>query len=163
MVKLARPEIRPIVASDRAWVEGFLAEVGARRVARRGALMNPLDHPMLLAAAEGAPAGLLTYVIDGDACEILTIHAVYPGHGTGTALVDTVRKMARAGGCRTLWVVTTNDNLDALRFYQRRGFRIRSIRTGAVDEARRRLKPEIPVLGDYGVPLRDEVELIQEL
>jgi hypothetical protein len=60
-------------------------------------------------------------------------------------------------------VVTTNDNVDALRFYQRRGFQLASVRCGAVDEARRTLKPLIPVTGNYGIPLRDELELAHDL
>ena len=65
----------------------------------------------------------------------------------------------REHGLRRLWVLTTNDNVDALRFYQRRGFRLSALRPGAVDEARRQLKPEIPELGEYGIPIRDEIEL----
>ena len=71
--------------------------------------------------------------------------------------------MARDAGCTRLWLVTTNDNVDALRFYQRRGFRLRALRPGAVDEARRELKPEIPEIGDHGIPLRDELELELDL
>jgi len=125
--------------------------------------MRPRDHSALIASLDGVPTGLLTYVVTGDACEILTLHAVEAWHGTGTALVEALRPMAVAAGCRTIWVVTTNDNIDALRFYQRRGFRIRAVRPGAVDEARRHLKPEIPAVGDHGVPLRDEIELEERL
>jgi GNAT superfamily N-acetyltransferase len=73
--------------------------------------------------------------------------------------VGAVKDIARDAGCRRLWVVTTNDNLDALRFYQRRGFRLRLIRPGAVDRSRELLKPEIPTTGTFGIPLRDEIEL----
>ena len=62
-----------------------------------------------------------------------------------------------------MWLVTTNDNVDALRFYQRRGLRISGLRIGAVDESRARLKPQIPEIGAYGIPLRDEIELSKEL
>jgi hypothetical protein len=55
--------------------------------------------------------------------------------------------------------VTTNDNLGALAFYQRLGFRLSALRPGAVDEARATLKPEIPATGEEGLPLRDELEL----
>jgi hypothetical protein len=58
---------------------------------------------------------------------------------------------------------TTNDNVDALRFYQRRGFRLAALRTRAVDELRRRLKPTIPAVGEHGIPIRDEIELEIEL
>jgi len=57
------------------------------------------------------------------------------------------------------WVTETNDTLGAARFYQRRGFVLSALRPGAVDEARRRLKPEIGTVGDFGIPLRDELEL----
>ena len=67
--------------------------------------------------------------------------------------------LASEAGCRRLWVVTTNDNLGALRFYQRRGFRLAALRPGAVDASRALLKPEIPSLGNDGIPLRDEIEL----
>jgi hypothetical protein len=62
-------------------------------------------------------------------------------------------------GCARLWVITTNDNVDALRFYQRRGFCLAAVHRGAVDRSRASLKPEIPAVGAYGIPLRDEIEL----
>ncbi len=58
--------------------------------------------------------------------------------------------------------MTSNDNLRALRFYQRRGFRLKELRPGAVDEARR-LKPQIPLGGAEGIPMREEIELIASL
>jgi hypothetical protein len=73
--------------------------------------------------------------------------------------VAAARSVAAAHACRRIWVLTTNDNVDALRFYQRRGFRLGALRPGAVDEARRTRKPEIPEIGDHGIPLRDEIEL----
>ncbi len=118
---------------------------------------------MLIAEEEGERVGLLTYVVDGDTCEILTLGVTRQFAGTGTALVEAVRGVAREQGCRRVWVLTTNDNIDALRFYQRRGFRIDVLRPGAVDEARRTLKPGIPEIGDHGIPLRDEIELVSDL
>jgi hypothetical protein len=70
-----------------------------------------------------------------------------------------VREIAVAAGCTRLWLVTTNDNVDALRFYQRRGLRLARLRPGAVDRSREELKPEISTSGAYGIPLRDELEL----
>ena len=79
--------------------------------------------------------------------------------GVGSALLAEAGRIARAAGCTRLWLITTNDNVDALRFYQRRGFRLTQVYAGAVDDARARLKPQIPETGDYGIPLRDEIEL----
>jgi GNAT superfamily N-acetyltransferase len=152
--------IRERTAADHDTVAAFLADNLSSRVARRGTLSVPLDHPALLAVDDsGSLAGVLTYVIDGIACEILTLHATRQWQGTGTALIAAVRRLAGAAGCRSLWLVTTNDNVDALRFYQRRGFHLTAVRPGAITAARQSLKPEITLTGFYGIPLRDELEL----
>jgi ribosomal protein S18 acetylase RimI-like enzyme len=141
-------------------VEAFLTARNADRVARLGALEDALAHPHLVAHyADGALAGVLTYVISGAACEVLTLDAADRHRGTGTALIEAIETLARAAGCTRLWLITTNDNVDALRFYQRRGFRLAKLHAGAVDDARARLKPGIPRTGDHGIPLRDELEL----
>jgi hypothetical protein len=62
-----------------------------------------------------------------------------------------------------MWLTTTSDNLDQLRFYQGRRFRIVALRAAAVDEARRDLKPEIPKVGSFGIPMRDELDLVLDL
>jgi len=157
------PRVRPAGPADQAWIESFLARNHSTRVARRGELVAPIEHPMLVAVDGGEPAGLLTYILGEDGCEVLTLHTAIQWQGAGSALLHAVANLARDAGCARLWLVTTNDNVDALRFYQRRGFRLRALRAGAVDEARRGVKPEIPWIGDHGIPLRDELELELDL
>ena len=156
---MAGVRVLPAEAKDREEVDAFLAEHASLRVARRGELLEAVDHPAFVAREDGAVAGVATYVVDGEACELLTLHARHHFGGVGTALVEAVVGAARAAGCQRLWVVTTNDNVDALRFYQRRGFRLTQLRPGAVDECRESLKPEIPQIGAHQIPLRDELEL----
>ena len=154
--------IRPREAADQAAAREFLARHSHLRVARLGELVRPLDHPALVAVdAGGQLLVLLTYVPGQDRrqWEILTLHAGEQWHGAGTALVEAVGQLARRQGCTRLWVITTNDNVDALRFYQRRGFCLVMVHRGAVDRSRAALKPEIPATGAYGIPLRDEIEL----
>jgi GNAT superfamily N-acetyltransferase len=151
--------VRPRTPADEPAVRGFLEERGSDRVARLGELVEPLDHPALLAEESGRLIGVLTYIVGGRRCEVLTLHASRRQRGTGTVLLDAVVPIARDSGCSRLFVITTNDNLDALRFYQRRGFRLGALHAGAVDESRRRLKPEIPALGEHGIAIRDEIEL----
>jgi GNAT superfamily N-acetyltransferase len=154
--------VRPREAADQAAARAFLARHDSVRVARLGELVHPLDHPAFVAeAADGRLLGMLTYV-PGRAwqqCEILTLHAGEQWRGAGTALIGAVGQLARRQGCTRLWVITTNDNVDALRFYQRRGFCLVRVHRGAVDRSRAGLKPEIPAVGAYGIPLRDEIEL----
>jgi len=149
-------------ATDRSWASEVLdRDFGGAVQARRGEALNALDMPGLVAEAGGRAVGLLFYRFDGDDCELFAIVATTRGDGIGTALVDAL--VARAAGRRRIWVVTTNDNLRALRFYQRRGFSLCALRPGAVDDARRRLKPGIPLAGFDGIPLRDELELERRL
>lgn len=101
---------------------------------------------------------LVTYTIGLAGCEIITLDSLKEGGGTGTALIDAVTDEAARQGCRRLFLSTTNDNLLALGFYQRRGFELVAVRRGAVTESRK-LKPAIPLLGDNEIPLRDEIEL----
>jgi len=159
--------IRPRQPADRPAVQAFLTEHHHTRVARLGVLVDPLDHPALLAEdqAGGRLLGVLTYVPDrdGEQCEVLTLHAAQPWQGVGTALIEAVERLAAQQGCTRLWLITTNDNVDALRFYQRRGFYLAALHRGAVDDSRARLKPEIPTVGNYGIVLRDEIELEERL
>ena len=154
--------VRPREAADQAAAQEFLARHNSLRVARLGELVHPLDHPTFVAETDGGRLlGMLTYV-PGQAwqqCEILTLHAGEQWHGAGTALIEAVGQLTRRQGCTRLWVIIINDNVDALRFYQRRGFCLVAVHRGAVDRSRARLKPEIPAVGAYGIPLRDEIEL----
>ena len=151
--------IRDAGPEDHDALAVFLSTRGLRRLARGGELVDPLEHPALIAEDAGRLAGLATYLPDGERWELLTLHARERHGGVGTALVDELRHRAREAGAARLFVVTSNDNLDALRFYQRRGFRLVALRPGAVDRAREERKPEIPAVGEHGIPVRDELEL----
>jgi ribosomal protein S18 acetylase RimI-like enzyme len=138
-----------------------------RPVTRLGELYDPADDQAVIASddAGGEVVGVATYRIDGAACELGTLYAVEGRRraGVGSRLVDAVVGAAREAGCRRVWLVTTNDNVDALRFYQRRGFRLAELHAGAVDRSRATLKPSIPAIGEHGIPIRDELVLEREL
>ena len=90
---------------------------------------------------------------------LLALEAFERGLGIGSTLVHAYRALAAADGLSSLVVVTTNDNTNALRFYQRLGFSLSEVRLGAATDARKRLKPEIPLHSEDGIPIRDEIEL----
>ncbi len=146
------------VSADDARLAKFLEVHHWARIARRGELVDARKRQLLVALDDDEMVGALAYDIVGTDCEIVVMRASGQWGGVGTALIDRLEEVARGRGCSRLWLVTTNDNLDAIRFYQRRGFRLSALRCGAVDEARRTLKPEIPELGTYDIPLRDELE-----
>ena len=145
-------------AADRAWAQARMdVEWGGAFQARTGEVHDVLALPGFVAEEDGRLVGIATFSRTGDECELAFLEALEPRRGIGTALLGSV--VRAAAGCTRLWVVTTNDNLDALRFYQRRGFRLAEVRPGAVDRARETLKPSIGRLGAYGIPIRDEIEL----
>ncbi|BCJ34903.1 N-acetyltransferase [Actinocatenispora thailandica] len=115
--------------------------------------------PALIAErADGTVVGMLSYTAHPDALEVVSLAAEPRRGGIGTALLAAAYRRAGELGLSRVWLVTTNDNLDALRFYQRRGMRITGVDPGAVDRARRR-KPSIPLRGDHGIGLHDEIRL----
>jgi ribosomal protein S18 acetylase RimI-like enzyme len=151
--------VSPLEDADRGWARAFLRERSSEVVAAHGELLSPLQLPGLVARTGDERVGLLTYRMEPEGCEVVSLHSDREGMGAGTALLEEAARLARAAGRRRLWLITTNDNAHALRFYQRRGFRLAALRPGAVDEARRTLKPSIPETGNDGIPIRDELEL----
>ena len=156
--------IRPFGFEDMSWAEVLIGgEMSGRHQARRGELIDVLALAGLVAEVDGRPVGLLTHDVVGRDCEIAYIEVEGDRRrlGVGTALLDALSDRVSSGsiGADRVWLVTTNDNVDALRFYQRRGFVLKVLRPGAVTEARRHLKAQIPKVGSYGIELRDELEL----
>jgi GNAT superfamily N-acetyltransferase len=106
--------------------------------------------------------GLITYIIKDNECDIISLDSIEEGKGIGTNLVQAVENLAIKRKCKIVKLITTNDNLLALRFYQKRGFILSQIIRNAVETARK-IKPEIPLIGNDGIPIRDEIELIKVL
>lgn len=151
--------LRPLQAEDSNRVAQFcIDQWGAETVVAHGEIYYPHRLPGFVAEQEGQWVGLLTYRIEDEACEVMTIDSLRPSQGIGSALVEAVKGAARRAGCRRLWLITTNDNLNALRFYQKRGFVLAAVYPNALAVSRR-LKPQIPLIGNDGIPLRDEIEL----
>jgi ribosomal protein S18 acetylase RimI-like enzyme len=147
-------EIRPLRGRDRPWVRETIRERwGSEIVVAHGVVYRPADLEGFVALDGGRSVGLLTYALESEACEIVTIDALQEGRGVGTALVEAARGL----GSSRLWLITTNDNVVAQRFYERTGFRLVAVHEGAVARSRE-LKPEISETGANGVPIRDELE-----
>jgi GNAT superfamily N-acetyltransferase len=152
--------IRPAVDPDMGWRVRLLSQhFSSPTVVAHGRLYLAASLPGLVCVDDrGDRIGVLSYEIAARQLEIISINAAPRGQGAGTALLSAAVGLARAERCRRAWLVTTNDNLDALRFYQRRGWRLVRVHRGAVD-AGRPLKPTLPVVGEYGIEMHDELEL----
>lgn len=106
--------------------------------------------------------GLLTYRITGSVCEITSLDSIHEGRGIGTALVNQMIRLAKEKGCEQVILITTNDNINAIRFYQKRGFDLIRLYHDALERSRE-LKPQIPLIGENGIPLRHELEFAYDL
>ena len=152
-------QVRPLTIEDNAWVQqAIMKHWGDTIIVAHGKIYHPQTLPGFVAILKGNRVGLLTYALEEEQCEIVTLDSTKPGIGIGTLLINAVAQAARASGCRRLWLITTNDNLHALHFYQKRGFRLVTIHRNAVDVARQ-LKPRIPLIGNDQIALHDEIEL----
>ena len=130
--------------------------------ARRGELIDAIGDGGLIALADGQPIALLTWAVGiGGSAEIraVAVTGESRGQGVGRALIEAAHRRLGAMGVRQVWLVTTNDNVSALRLYQQLGYRLVALRVGATDEARRTLKPSIGETGEHGIPIHDELEL----
>jgi ribosomal protein S18 acetylase RimI-like enzyme len=165
--------IQPLTDDDREWMAQFIrVRWGSSTVVAHGNVYHPHTLPGFVAHIAGDNAGstsseetngddvvgLLTYWVADDQLEIVTIDSLYAGRGIGTALIEAAKQEAQKQDCRRVWLTTTNDNTNALRFYQKRGFTLVAVHRNAVERSRT-LKPEIPLVGQDGIPLRDEIEL----
>ena len=152
-------KIRSLTAEDLPRLRQFWKENwGAEFVVAHGVIYGPdtLDGFVALEAEEWV--GEVTYAFSGTDCEIVSLDSLREGQGIGTKLIEAAVDEARKRNCARVFLITTNDNLHALGFYQRRGFELVRIHRHALDETRR-LKPSVPLIGMNNIPLRDEIEL----
>ena len=157
--RISQLHVRPITDADRDWVrQCVVAHWGNEIVVGHGEVMRPHEHEGFAAFDGDTVVGLITYRMVDAACEVITLDSLREGQGIGTALMNAVVAQARSHNCKRVWLITTNDNLRALAFYQKRGFGIVAVYRNAVDETRK-LKPTIPLVADNGIPIRDEIEL----
>lgn len=101
--------------------------------------------------------GLVTFIVYNRILEILSLDSRRENHGIGSRLVERVVYEAKERGCQKVVLITTNDNINAIRFYQKRGFDMTHLFCNAIDAARK-LKPEIPLIGENSIPMRHEIE-----
>src|SRR5262245_21673398 len=115
-------QVRLKEPTDQAWVESVLHHCwGGSDIVVRGCVYKAAD---LLALIAGTQEGLCTFAIESDSmnAELVTINVLVPAKGIGTALIRALISHLAENGVRSIRVSTTNDNVNALGFYQRRGF-----------------------------------------
>ena len=149
---------RTIREADKAWITEVATKLwGSTEIISKDYTYDILSLPNIIAERDEKPVGFVMYAIEGEKFEIVALFVEVENQGIGTELLDRVKEQAKTSGCTNVWLMTTNDNTKALRFYQKQGFVITVIRTNVISE-QRKLKP-IPFLGYDGIEIRDEIEL----
>ncbi|MGA9290708.1 MAG: GNAT family N-acetyltransferase [Anaerobacillus sp.] len=110
----------------------------------------------------GEIRGIITYIVHQEHMEIIPFNSLMEKNGVGSRLLFEVEMIARERGLKKVTVLTTNDNIDALRFYQRKGYRLTEVIINAVELARQH-KPQIPKIGHNQIPIHDELKLTKML
>ena len=155
--------LRSIEAADREAVEKLVSQhFGSSRVVSLGVLHHASELPGWLVEVDTELRGVLCYDLAGRDCEVVVLIASPPRQGLGSCLLQHLYEWAEHQAIDRLWLITTNDNQDAITFFRRSGWKLKAIHEGAVHEARK-LKPEIPLVSDQGIAIADEWEFEYQL
>ena len=132
-------------------------EWGGPKLVSLGNMYDSSTLPGFIVVEEEKILGVILYKIDGDECEVAVLYSLAQGRGIGTNLLNEAVKKAKGCGCKRLWLVTTNDNTQAIRFYQKYGFSLKAVHIGSF-EVVRQLKKGEPETGIDGIPIEHEFE-----
>jgi GNAT superfamily N-acetyltransferase len=154
MVAFRRLSANDVLRVRQWWIEHWSGET----ISVRGEIFRPDGLDGFIAYEGDTWLGLITFYIKENECEVMSLDSLQENKGIGTALLQTVIQEARRAQCQRVCLITTNDNLNALKFYQKRGFELVTIYRHAMDDVRR-IKPGVSLIGEHGIPLRDEIEL----
>ncbi|MFC2150124.1 GNAT family N-acetyltransferase [Calditrichota bacterium] len=150
--------MRELIPADKEWVTHLLTQAwGSPQIATRERLLQADELPGVVAIYGGHPAGLATYQVGDAGFEIVTMNSLFEGQGVGRQVVDKLKWLATVHNCDRIWLVTSNDNLKAMRFWEHQGFTKFKVHLNSI-EGLRKLKPEIPLIGLNGIKITDEIE-----
>lgn len=119
--------------------------------------MNALEGFIATDEVTGRLVGIALFRVGKEDMELVALDAVFQRRGIGTRLLESVITQFRKNELKRLWLVTTNDNTNAQRFYQKRGFNLCAFHYEGLEKARS-LKPQLPRIGYDGIPMRHELE-----
>ncbi|KNF08635.1 acetyltransferase [Gottschalkia purinilytica] len=150
--------IKKVDDSDRSQLVCFIKENwGSSIMVSRGKVHDISKLPGFIAYKNDKIIGLITYNIENKECEVVSLDSLEENKGLGSKLLEKVIETAKENRCHKVWLITTNDNTRAIRFYQKRDFDIKAIHIDAVNESRK-IKPEIPLKGYDNISILHEIE-----
>jgi hypothetical protein len=151
--------IREKTSSDNALIIPCISlSWGSDRIISKGTIFNVSDLAGYVAVENNRIVGVGLYSVNSNECEIVLIESYVHSVGIGSTLLKKIIGISKTNDCKRIFLITTNDNIDALKFYQKSGMTIKGMYCDSIKDERK-LKPEIPLTGKYGIPIRDEIEL----
>lgn len=144
------------IEEKKVLMEGIKREWGSDIIISKGKVHRITELPWLIAVSEGEILGFLIYSIEKAECEIVLLESLVKNIGVGSKLLKELTSIAKKE-CQRIFLITTNDNIDAMKFYQKNGFEMVTIYKDAVKRARC-IKPQIPLIGNYEIPIKHEIE-----
>ena len=151
-------KIFEIEGDDKILVTNFITDSWASTLSvSKGEVHDTAKLPGFICKENDKTIGLITYNIENNECEIVTLDSKINNKGLGTKLIIKVFDKAKESNCKRVWLITTNDNTNAIRFYQKRGFEWVGFYKDAMTGSRK-IKPEIPELGIDMIPIKHEIE-----
>lgn len=151
-------QIERIDAGTRKFVIDYISNNwGSNIIVTKGKVHNAEELPGFVALVDGEVKGSITYNIENNECEIVSLGSLQENIGIGSELINRVVNETKNNGCKRVWLITTNDNIHAIRFYQKRGFDMVALHRNAINESRK-IKPQIPLTGIDGIPILHEIE-----
>lgn len=155
---MSAPVFRKLHTSDRSWINEFIKENwGSGIIVVREKCYIPAELQGFCAEMQEEKIGLITYKFENDECEIVSLDSKLEKIGIGTKLISLVIEEAKKNNCTKIKLITTNDNIEAISFYKNRGFSLVQIYPNSM-AANRLIKKEIPLIGNNGIPIKDEIE-----
>ena len=136
-------------------------------IVTRGNVIDITDLPGFIAVDNGKPVGAALYQILNSECEIVVLYSLVGSKGIGSKLIGAIINAAKEQNYARVWLITTNDNTPAMRYYQKRGFSLKAVHVDAFLFTQK-LKGEFGtygggkdglILGIDDIPIRHEVEL----
>lgn len=156
-------KLRQIKPADITWIKKiFNKHWNGDFIITKGKIHRPEELEGFIAEINNKKSGLITLKIARQEIEIVSLNSFPKEKGIGTVLLNRALNFAKRKKIKRIWLITTNDNLSALGFWQKKGFNLVRVYPNAL-EISRKLKPGIPLIGENGIPLRDEIELEMRL
>jgi ribosomal protein S18 acetylase RimI-like enzyme len=115
--------ITEIKNGEHSLIAPFITEHwGSSMIVSKGKIFNSAELKGFICKENNNIVGLITYRIENNECEIVSLNSTVENRGLGTSLINKMINHSRKNNYQRIWVMTTNDNTKAIRFYQKRGF-----------------------------------------